>query len=116
MPAMTSPAAGDGAGSPGRFPVCARRGGRSARLFPDMSVPWRPCAGRPLVSTLILFHSTTVSSERVAMLTLCIPTIDRPEFLKRLLGYYAQVGLPYQLVVGDSSRSASAQENQRTVA
>lgn len=38
------------------------------------------------------------------MLTIVIPTLNRPSFLLRLLRYYAKQGLDYQIVVADSSQ------------
>ena len=37
------------------------------------------------------------------MLTLIIPTFNRPQFLARLLGYYRELSFPYTIVVADSS-------------
>lgn len=50
------------------------------------------------------------------MLTLCVPTMNRPAFLARLLRYYADARVPYWFFIGDSSDPESAQRNQRTVA
>lgn len=47
------------------------------------------------------------------MLTLVIPTRNRPYFLGRLLGYYALVGCPYPILIGDSSDGDCLAEVQR---
>lgn len=49
------------------------------------------------------------------MVTLCIPTKDRPEFLARVLRYYRGQGARFQVVIADSSPSAVAEANQRLV-
>jgi len=50
------------------------------------------------------------------MITLCIPTKDRPLFLSRLLHYYARTHYQHWMFIGDSSGPANAQRNQRTIA
>jgi len=50
------------------------------------------------------------------MITLCIPTKDRPAFLARLLRYYARARFPHAICISDSSELEQAAENQRTVA
>jgi glycosyltransferase domain-containing protein len=50
------------------------------------------------------------------MITLCVPTKNRPEFLGRLLRYYASVRYPHWIFIGDSSDSEHAASNQEHVA
>jgi len=50
------------------------------------------------------------------MITLCVPTMNRPQFLERLLRYYAQTRSPYAVLIGDSSTAELAEQNQRMVA
>jgi len=47
--------------------------------------------------------------------TLCIATKDRSEFLRRLLGYYAQMEFPYPILIGDSSGPFHADRNKKTI-
>ncbi len=49
------------------------------------------------------------------MITLFVPTIDRPEFLERLLRYYATVGYTGRIAVGDSSRDDLASANAAAI-
>lgn len=42
------------------------------------------------------------------MITVMVPTLNRPEFCQRLLRYYAQVRFPYILAIGDSSDAERA--------
>ena len=49
------------------------------------------------------------------MITLCIPTKDRPELLARVLRYYRGQGARFQVVIADSSLSPVADANQRLV-
>lgn len=49
------------------------------------------------------------------MITVCVPTRDRPAFLSRLLRYYANTGFRHRIVIGDSSARESAERNRRTV-
>ena len=46
--------------------------------------------------------------------TLVIPTLGRPEFLARALGYYAAVAPSWPILVADSSRQDAARANART--
>lgn len=50
------------------------------------------------------------------MITLCVPTKNRPVFLGRLLRYYARTGYRYWLFIGDSSDPQQADRNERMVA
>jgi len=50
------------------------------------------------------------------MITICIPTKDRPTFLGRLLSYYTGTRYRHWIFIGDSSGPEQAQRNQRTVA
>ncbi len=49
------------------------------------------------------------------MLTVIIPTMNRPDFLRRLLNYYAQASFGGWLFVGDASMDLYAQKVQRIV-
>lgn len=49
------------------------------------------------------------------MITLCIPTKDRPELLALVLRYYRGQGARFQIVIADSSRAPVAEANQRLV-
>lgn len=53
---------------------------------------------------------------RDAQLTVCIPTKDRPEFLGRLLRYYARTGCRHPMFIGDSSSPEQARQNQALIA
>lgn len=56
--------------------------------------------------------NTTQSST----LTYVIPTYNRPEFLHRLLNYYANVGCSARILIADSSEPAAKANNEATVA
>jgi len=47
------------------------------------------------------------------MITLCIPTKNRPGFVARLLQYYAQTGYRHQVLIGDSSDLTHAEATRR---
>ena len=49
------------------------------------------------------------------MLSLVIPTRNRPHFLRRLLQYYHDVGCSHQIVIADSSDAENLVLNQRVV-
>ncbi|MBI3318498.1 MAG: TIGR00180 family glycosyltransferase, partial [Candidatus Omnitrophica bacterium] len=49
------------------------------------------------------------------MLTIVIPTRDRSPFLIRLLSYWADLGFPYPILIGDSSVSPHCEEAQRAI-
>lgn len=49
------------------------------------------------------------------MLTVVIPTRNRPDFLARLLHYYAQTRCPYPIVVGDSSDPAPLDQTRAVI-
>lgn len=49
------------------------------------------------------------------MITLIVPTRNRPDFLKRLLSYYARVKFPHSIVIGDASDLKGLQENKSLV-
>ncbi|MBI4596915.1 MAG: TIGR00180 family glycosyltransferase [Candidatus Omnitrophica bacterium] len=48
-------------------------------------------------------------------LTLCVPTINRPAFLGRLLRYYAAASAPYRIAIADSSDPVRAEQNQQII-
>lgn len=50
------------------------------------------------------------------MISLIIPTYNRPQFLARLLRYYRELNFPYTIVVADSSSAPACEANQNTVA
>ena len=50
------------------------------------------------------------------MMTRCVPTKNRSEFLGRLLRYYASMRFPHGIVIGDSSDPEQARDNQEHVA
>lgn len=50
------------------------------------------------------------------MLSLIIPTYNRPHFLKRLLRYFQQQEFPYRIVVADSSSAPACDANLSIVA
>ena len=50
------------------------------------------------------------------MITLCLPTKDRPAFLSRLLHYYASTNYQHWICIGDSSGPDQAAQNQQIVA
>jgi glycosyltransferase domain-containing protein len=49
------------------------------------------------------------------MLTLVIPTFNRPHFLARVIKYYVESHFPFEIVVADSSSQAAIEANQRVV-
>ena len=50
------------------------------------------------------------------MITLCVPTFNRPAFIERLLRYYAATGFRHWIFIGDSSDVEDAKRTQRAVA
>lgn len=48
-------------------------------------------------------------------ITLCVPTRNRPEFLGRLLRYYARARFPHRLAIGDASDPEQAARNQQAI-
>ena len=50
------------------------------------------------------------------MISLIIPTYNRPQFLERLLRYYRELNFPYTIVVADSSPAPACEANQNVVA
>ena len=54
----------------------------------------------------------TTLQQRIGIL---IPTLDRPDFLKRTLQYYHHIRFQGQIIVGDSSGPKNAGLNQQTV-
>lgn len=50
------------------------------------------------------------------LLTYVIPTYNRPQFLHRLLSYYAKVGCSAPILIADSSEPVAKASNQATVA
>lgn len=50
------------------------------------------------------------------MLTYVIPTYNRPQFLHRLLSYYAKVGCSAPILIADSSEPVTKASNEATVA
>ena len=48
-------------------------------------------------------------------LTICIPTKNRPDFLSRLLNYYASTNFDGWLFIGDSSESTSLSKNHNLI-
>src|SRR5437867_1395368 len=49
------------------------------------------------------------------MLTIIIPTINRPHFIKRLLHYYSSIATPLAILIGDSSQGDIAQEVRKQI-
>lgn len=50
------------------------------------------------------------------MISLCVPTKNRPDFLSRLLHYYAATHYQHWVCIGDSSDPEHVERNQQTVA
>ena len=50
------------------------------------------------------------------MISLCVPTFNRPAFIERLLRYYAATGFRHWIFIGDSSDGENATRTQRVVA
>ena len=50
------------------------------------------------------------------MISLIIPTFNRPHFLGRLLRYYRELNFPHMIVVADASFAPACQANQNVVA
>lgn len=50
------------------------------------------------------------------MITLCVPTYNRPAFIERLLRYYAATSSRHWIFIGDSSDPNDAKRTQRAVA
>ena len=51
-----------------------------------------------------------------SQVTVCIPTKDRPEFLGRVLRYYARMGFRHPIFIGDSSGPVPARQNHAIMA
>ena len=49
------------------------------------------------------------------MITIVIPTMNRSDFLIRLLNYYADVGYRHSILIGDSSTSTHAARSKQTI-
>ena len=49
------------------------------------------------------------------MLTICISTKDRPDFIFRTLSYYASIGYPHWISIGDASTGDNVEQNRRTI-
>ena len=49
------------------------------------------------------------------MITILIPTMNRPDFLTRLIRYYADLNFSHSISIGDASDSHHAQETKRLV-
>jgi glycosyltransferase domain-containing protein len=49
------------------------------------------------------------------MISLLIPTYNRPGYLKRILGYYSDYRVPYNIIVADGSSDEVKQVNEQTV-
>lgn len=50
------------------------------------------------------------------MLTICVPTMDRSPFVRRLLAYYASTGFRHWIFIGDSSCPEHAAQNRTAAA
>lgn len=50
------------------------------------------------------------------MITLCIPTYNRPHYLGRILQYYRKLNFPYPIIVADSSSGQCRRANKQLVA
>jgi len=48
-------------------------------------------------------------------ISILIPTLDRPDYLKRTLKYYALAGFQGNIIIGDSSKEINAALNRRAV-
>lgn len=49
-------------------------------------------------------------------ITIWVPTKNRPEFLRRLLTYYANTGFSGDILIGDSSAGEALEKNQTSIA
>ncbi len=49
------------------------------------------------------------------MITVCVPTFNRPAFIERLLRYYAATGYRHWIFIGDSSQAEDAARTRRAV-
>lgn len=49
------------------------------------------------------------------LITLIIPTFNRPVFLQRVLSYYSDLRAPFNIVVADSSSGAALEQNRKIV-
>ncbi|MFA5156139.1 MAG: TIGR00180 family glycosyltransferase [Candidatus Omnitrophota bacterium] len=50
------------------------------------------------------------------MITLIVPTLNRPDFIARILDYYEKVGYRHSIFIGDSSSGIHLERNKDTVA
>src|SRR3989338_235501 len=50
------------------------------------------------------------------MITIILPTMNRPDFLERLLRYYAAVNFQHSIFIGDASDSGPADKAKTVVA
>jgi len=65
-----------------------------------------------------LFSSIFESIEEgrlTPVVTLIIPTFNRPQFVARVLRYYADQNFPHQIIVADGSYAEGKKANERTV-
>lgn len=49
------------------------------------------------------------------MITILIPTYNRPEYLKRVLGYYADYQVACDIIVADSSSDENKELNRGAI-
>ncbi|NQU02533.1 MAG: glycosyltransferase, partial [Syntrophaceae bacterium] len=49
------------------------------------------------------------------MITIIIPTYNRPQYLKRILSYYDEYGTAYNIIVADSSSDEIKKVNEETI-
>lgn len=49
------------------------------------------------------------------LITIIIPTYNRPDYLKRILNYYNECGINYKIIVADSSLPKNKEENRKII-
>ena len=56
-----------------------------------------------------------MNQPKIANLSLIIPTYNRPDYLRRILGYYSDFGEDYKIIVADSSSDENKEQNGKVI-
>jgi len=64
---------------------------------------------------MVLLHELIKNNEANHGCTIIIPTYNRPEYLRRILGYYNEYGENYNIIVADSSSDENKRINKKTI-
>ena len=49
------------------------------------------------------------------MITILVPTLNRPEYINRLLKYYSRCSFEGKIIIGDSSNEENSELNQKMI-